>query len=316
MKKWIVRDVKMNYEKELSSFYGWLELHTLTPSAINLWYALMHINHKTGWAETFSVAESVLSIKTSLTDRTLRKVRKELKEKGRIDYISRKGKAPIYRIIPFQEGNLPSEPLQPKKEVENDGLNSEKRELVDREFCSKDDQSLERNSEGYAKEPMEVCLTPGKNSVIHSGVRTEEASSSEKISAICSALFRQQQTDKRIQATWNDLVDAWRSVFGFEIRVNHVQMLDTYMEEDHMSKSLILEAIERVKQATKPVMNYLWKVLSNWANLGIQNIKDLVRHEKKRVHASPSVRSNRPVVQSRDIPKGFHLDLTEGEDWP
>ena len=75
----------MNYEKEMSSFYGWLELHTLTPSSINLWYALMHINHKTGWAETFSVAESVLSIKTSLTDRTLRKARKELKEKGRID---------------------------------------------------------------------------------------------------------------------------------------------------------------------------------------------------------------------------------------
>ena len=98
----------MNYEKEMSSFYGWLELHTLTPSSINLWYALMHINHKSGWAETFSVAESVLSIKTSLTDRTLRKARKELKEKGRIDYISRKGKAPIYRMIPFQEGEPPS----------------------------------------------------------------------------------------------------------------------------------------------------------------------------------------------------------------
>ena len=33
-------------------------------------------------AETFSVAESVLSIKTSLTDRTLRKVRKELMQWG------------------------------------------------------------------------------------------------------------------------------------------------------------------------------------------------------------------------------------------
>src|SRR4051812_7702246 len=288
----------MNYEKEMSSFYGWLELQTLTPSSINLWYALMHMNYKTGWAETFSVAESVLSIKTSLTDRTLRKARKELKEKGRIDYISRKGKAPIYRIIPFQEGNQPSEPLQSKKWEQNDCSSSEKRDVVDPEICSNDDRSSE------------------KISVIHSEDRIEERSSSEIISAVCSALFRQQQTDKQTHTTWSDLVDEWRSVFGFEIKVNHVQMLDTYMEDDHMSKSFILEAIERVKQATKPVLNYLWKVLSNWANLGIQNIKDLVKHEKERVHASQSVRSNRQVGQSRDIPKGFHIDLTEGEDWP
>lgn len=92
----------MNYIKELNAFYDWLEINELSPSAINLWYALMHINNKAGWAETFTVAESVLCVKTGLTDRTLRKVRNELKQKGRIDFISRKGgRAPIYKIISF-----------------------------------------------------------------------------------------------------------------------------------------------------------------------------------------------------------------------
>src|SRR6478609_7203609 len=189
----------MNYEKEMSSFYSWLELHTLTPSSINLWYALMHMNHKTGWAETFSVAESVLSIKTSLTDRTLRKARKELKEKGRIDFISRKGKAPIYRMIPFQEGNQPSQPLQQKKWEENDCPSLEKRDVVDPEICSNDDQSSEKNSEVCAEERTKECHTPEKISVIYS----EDRSSSEMISAVCSALFRQQQTDKQTHATWS-----------------------------------------------------------------------------------------------------------------
>src|SRR4051812_23768915 len=196
----------MNYEKEMSSFYGWLELQTLTPSSINLWYALMHMNYKTGWAETFSVAESVLSIKTSLTDRTLRKARKELKEKGRIDYISRKGKAPIYRIIPFQEGNQPSEPLQSKKWEQNDCSSSEKRDVVDPEICSNDDRSSEKNSEVCTEERTKECHTPEKISVIHSEDCIEERSSSEIISAVCSALFRQQQTDKQTHATWSDLV--------------------------------------------------------------------------------------------------------------
>jgi DnaD/phage-associated family protein len=100
----------MNYIKELNAFYDWLELNELSPSAINLWYALMHINNKAGWAETFTVAESVLCVKTGLTDRTLRKVRNELKQKGRIDFVSRKGgKAPIYKIIPFESSEHSAE---------------------------------------------------------------------------------------------------------------------------------------------------------------------------------------------------------------
>ncbi|MEH7236779.1 DnaD domain-containing protein [Bacillus sp. JJ1562] len=92
----------MNYIKELNAFYDWLEINELSPSAINLWYALMHINNKAAWAETFTVAESVLCVKTGLTDRTLRKVRNELKQKNRIDFVSRKGgRAPIYKVISF-----------------------------------------------------------------------------------------------------------------------------------------------------------------------------------------------------------------------
>ncbi|QVY60960.1 DnaD domain-containing protein [Cytobacillus gottheilii] len=104
----------MNYIKELNAFYDWLELNELSPSAINLWYALMHINNKAAWAETFTVAESVLCVKTGLTDRTLRKVRNELKQKNRIDFISRKGgRAPIYKLISFFSTENYSAPFIP-----------------------------------------------------------------------------------------------------------------------------------------------------------------------------------------------------------
>ncbi|TRM08771.1 DnaD domain protein [Lentibacillus cibarius] len=93
----------MNYIKEMNAFYDWLEINELSPSAINLWYALMHINNKAGWAETFTVAQSVLCVKTGLTERTIRNVRNELKQKGRIDFSSRKGgKTPVYKIISFE----------------------------------------------------------------------------------------------------------------------------------------------------------------------------------------------------------------------
>ena len=92
----------MNYIKELNAFYDWLETNPLSTSAIALWHALMHINNKAGWTEEFGVAVSVLCIKTGLADRTIRDARNELKQKGRIDWNSRKGnQSAIYKIIPL-----------------------------------------------------------------------------------------------------------------------------------------------------------------------------------------------------------------------
>lgn len=98
----------MNYIKELNAFYDWLEINLLSTSAIALWHALMHINNKAGWAEEFTVAASVLCIKTGLSDRTIRNARNELKQKGRIDWKTRKGnQSAAYKIIPLFD-NVPA----------------------------------------------------------------------------------------------------------------------------------------------------------------------------------------------------------------
>ncbi|MEK4908365.1 DnaD domain protein [Niallia sp. FSL M8-0099] len=88
----------------------------------------MHINNKAGWAETFTVAESVLCVKTGLTDRTLRKVRNELKQKNRIEFTSRKGgKAPIYRVVSFfstENNSADSSALNKRKETKPNETNT------------------------------------------------------------------------------------------------------------------------------------------------------------------------------------------------
>lgn len=94
----------MNYIRELNAFYDWLETNSLSTSEIALWHALMHINNKSGWAEEFTVATSVLCVKTGLADRTIRDARNKLKQKGRIDFRSRKGnQTAIYKMISLVE---------------------------------------------------------------------------------------------------------------------------------------------------------------------------------------------------------------------
>ncbi len=81
----------MNYVREINAFYDRLEINPLSVSAIALWYALMHICNKAGWPANFSVAVSVLSIKSGLKERTVYLARNELKQKGYINFQSRKG---------------------------------------------------------------------------------------------------------------------------------------------------------------------------------------------------------------------------------
>ena len=85
-----------------------------------------------------------------------------------------------------------------------------------------------------------------------------------------------------MHADWKDILTTWRTVFCFDVKANHTQMIHTFMKDAGMSLELILEGIERVKLAKKPSLNYLWKILSNWANQGIHSIKTLVQHEKNR----------------------------------
>lgn len=97
---------KVNYLKEINAFYDQLEINPLSSSAIALWHTLMHINNKAAWKEQFTVAVSVLCMKSGLREGTFKKARNELKQKGYIDFISRRGnQSAIYKIISLSSNN-------------------------------------------------------------------------------------------------------------------------------------------------------------------------------------------------------------------
>lgn len=115
----------MNYMKELNAFYDWLETNSLSTSAIALWHALMHVNNRAGWIEEFGVATSVLCAKTGLSDRAVRNARNELKQKGRIEWKSRRGnQSAVYKIISLVE-SMPATVSDKKKKEMDKGNVSE-----------------------------------------------------------------------------------------------------------------------------------------------------------------------------------------------
>ncbi|QLE63988.1 hypothetical protein LROSL1_1171 [Furfurilactobacillus rossiae] len=89
----------MNYILQLKAFYDRLETNPLNSSEIALWHALMAINNKTAWSDTFAVASSVLCSKAGLKERNFFKARNNLQQSGLVTWTSRKGnQAAIYQI--------------------------------------------------------------------------------------------------------------------------------------------------------------------------------------------------------------------------
>ena len=81
----------MNYLAELKAFYDKLELNPQPNTAIALWHALMSIANKAGWPDTFTVASSVLGLRSGLNASALKRARNKLATDGFIDWKPRGG---------------------------------------------------------------------------------------------------------------------------------------------------------------------------------------------------------------------------------
>ncbi|MEK3645859.1 DnaD domain-containing protein [Aeribacillus sp. FSL M8-0235] len=247
----------MNYIKELNAFYDWLELNELSPSAINLWYALMHINNKAGWTETFTVAESVLCVKTGLTDRTLRKVRNELKQKGRIDFISRKGKAPIYKIIPFNSS----------------------------------EQSTENNSEHNKRSEINSAV----RSEVSSGVSS--APSSEVSSALIkhkqNETKQKNKEDEEDAHTKNPFRFFEQNGFG-TISPYIAEKISMWI--DDLSEELVLEAMKIAVENGARSWNYVETILRDWASKKLTTVEQ-VQAERLAYQQSKAKYPKKPIRQ-------------------
>ena len=127
----------MNYLAELKAFYDKLELNPQPNTVIALWHALMSIANKAGWPDTFTVASSVLGLRSGLNASALKRARNKLATDGFIDWKPRGGnQSAQYHIkslvVQNRHENEPqsepqSEPqCEPQSEPQSEPINKHK----------------------------------------------------------------------------------------------------------------------------------------------------------------------------------------------
>lgn len=131
----------MNYIAELKAFYDRLELNPQPNTAIALWHALMSIANKAGWPDTFTVASSVLGLRSGLNASALKRARNKLATDGFIEWKPRGGnQSAQYRIkslvVQNKHENEPqtapqSEPqFEPQTAPQSEPINKHKQKQI------------------------------------------------------------------------------------------------------------------------------------------------------------------------------------------
>ncbi|MGO4888020.1 DnaD domain protein [Anaerobacillus sp. MEB173] len=262
----------MNYIKELNAFYDRLETNPLSTSAVALWHALLHINNKTAWVPEFAVAVSVLCTKTGLSERAISKARSELKQKGYIDFCSRKGnQSALYQLrsVSFKSG------------YDNMDYHTDNRAdnscYADKPY----DNCAENSSDNHSNKGTDKCT----------GIRTIQPTTnnrSDNSSDNCSESHSENRTalNKQNETSISNslsLYEIFEKSFNRVPTPMQIDILASFIDQDGLPEELVLYGLSIAGEKGKP-FSYAKSILTNWCKGKIRTVEE-AKHVSEEYYA-------------------------------
>ncbi|TMN22166.1 DnaD domain-containing protein [Lentibacillus cibarius] len=292
----------MNYIKQLNAFYSLLDVRPLSSSAISLWHALLHINNKTGWRKSFTVAGVVLRLKSGLNESSFKRARQELTEKDCITYMPGRGnQAPSYQLTCLSHTMNPSTDV-PVEEWPADNENNQRMDysLDHNADCNADhntEHSVNRNIADFAP-------NHGRDrNMDYSSDHNADCNTDRSANHTADPLVKQKhkQIHKPNKTTVADAIAFHEENIGYT--PPFIRDSITHWMND-VGESLVLEAMKRAIKRNKPSWNYVKGILQAWVNTGIRTV-DAARAEETTFRGS-QLTSVRKPVSGEVVPDWFH----------
>lgn len=232
----------MNYIKEINAFYDLMEREPLSASAVNLWHTLLHINNKAGWIEEFTVSSTILKLKGGLSDSSFKRARKELEERGFIEWRSRgRNLAPFYRMkslcVEFNSAG----------EYGSSLVETEMNQQVDHTMDHRTDQQMNQQT-------------------------------NQQVNSQTAPLIKQKETKQkemkqsRQEGTRTDAVAFYQDNFGLVTPFLTEELL-TWIND--FGDDFVIEAMKRALVRGKLNFSYVRGIMNSWLNQGIRTVEEL-----------------------------------------
>jgi DnaD/phage-associated family protein len=209
-------------------------------------------------------------------------------------------------LIPYVSEAIPKEEIQ---------------ELYD-SFCHREEMAARNNvydsiaMDTYTDSPyIKLDDTSPRRNTIRGQKEKENKKEKQRIGSQPNKEFAPNSVSLPNQDNASEIMEFWDvNGFGFT-NVNGKQQLLAWLEDSHflLPKEMILKAMGIACHNNKRRLNYVEAILRNWENESLLSPADVDSHQASQQAVTKS-RQSTEIRSGRDVPSGFQLDLTAGEE--
>ena len=277
----------MNYLKQMLALNQLQLRDPLSKGQYMLFHALLNVNNDCGWIEWFEVASIRLELFTQMSREGVQKARKELIERGLIEFKSNGTRAGSYRLKKLYEDSTQgstqgstqdSTQISTQKNTEIEPLSTPLPTQLEKNTQMSTQDSTQSSTQGSTQDSTPLNK---QNKIKQNKSKLNSCSSYTDMSDENSA-------DNDDNKTTENVFEFYQKNFG---------ILSSFIQEDilywirDIGDGLVLEALKRALEQNKEY-GYAKKIMQSWVRKGIDSLEkaeaervQFIRANEKRVNS-------------------------------
>lgn len=250
----------MNYLKQVLALNQLQLRDPLSKGQYMLFQALLNVNNDCGWIEWFEVASIRLELFSQMSREGVQKARKELIERGLIEFKSNGTRAGSYRLKKLYEG---STQVSTQSSTQDSTQTNTEIESLSTPLPTQLEKNTQMSTQGSTQGSTQDSTPLNKqNKIKQNKSKLNSCSSYTEMSTEKSA-------DKDDDKTTENVFEFYQKNFG---------ILSSFIQEDilywirDIGDGLVLEALKRALEQNKEY-GYAKKIMQSWVRKGIDSLE-------------------------------------------
>ena len=266
------KENKMNYLKQVLALNQLQLRDPLSKGPYMLFHALLNVNNDCGWIEWFEVASIRLELFSQMSREGVQKARKELIERGLIEFKSNGTRAGSYRLKRLYEDSTQiSTQVSTQDSTQDSTQNSTQMNSEIEPLSTPLPTQLEKNTQMSTQDSTQSGTQGSTQDSTPLNKLNKTKLNKSKVNS-CSS-YTEMSTEKSAD---NDDNKTTENVFEFYQK--NFGILSSFVQEDilywirDIGDGLVLEALKRALEQNKEY-GYAKKIMQSWVRKGIDSLE-------------------------------------------
>ena len=258
----------MNYLKQVLALNQLQLRDPLSKGQYMLFHALLNVNNDCGWIEWFEVASIRLELFSQMSREGVQKARKELIERGLIEFKSNGTRAGSYRLKKLYEDSTQT---STQVSTQDSTQNSTQTNAEIEDLSTPLPTRLEKNTQMSTQDSTQSSTQGSTQDSTPLNKLNKTKLNKSKVNS-CSSYTEQnteQSVDNNDDKTTENVFEFYQKNFG---------ILSSFIQEDilywirDIGDGLVLEALKRALEQNKEY-GYAKKIMQSWVRKGIDSLE-------------------------------------------